>query len=95
MRINHKSDFDFRLDLYAADPYGTAVASGFPDCDFTGKLFIGPSARSRQCYIFSKRGNTLVNCFDADGHLHVVVSGPNPSTGHLYCELSIRVPDSP
>lgn len=94
MRINHKSDFDFRLDLYAADPYGTAVASGFPDCDFTGKLFIGPSARSRQCYIFSKRGNKLVNCFDADGHLHVVVSGHNLSTGPLYCELSLRVPDS-
>ena len=94
MRINHKSDFDFRLDLYAADPYGTAVASGFPDCDFSGKLFIGPSARSRQCYTFSKSGNTLVNCFDADGHLHIVVSGHNLSTGPLYCELSLRVPDS-
>lgn len=94
MRINHKSDFDFRLDLYAADPYGTAVASGFPDCDFTGKLFIGPSTRSRQCYTFSKNGNTLVNCFDSDGRLHVVVSGHNLSTGPLYCELSLRVPDS-
>lgn len=94
MRINHKSDFDFRLDLYAADPYGTAVASGFPDCDFSGKLFIGPSARSRQCYTFSKNGSTLVNCFDSDGHLHIVVSGHNLSTGPLYCELSLRVPNS-
>lgn len=93
MRINHKSDFDFRLDLYAADPYGTAVASGFPDCDFSGKLFIGPSVRSRQCYTFSKRDNTLVNCFDCDGHLHIVVSGHNLNAGPLFCELSLKVED--
>lgn len=94
MRINHKSDFDFRLDLYAADPYGTAVSSGFPDCDFSGKLFIGPSVRSRQCYIFSKSGNTLVNCFDCDGHLHIVVSGHKLNAGPLFCELTLKVDDN-
>ena len=94
MRINHKSDFDFRLDLYAADPYGTAVAAGFPDCDFTGKLFIGPSARSRQCYTFSKSGNKLVNCFDNGGYLHVVVSGHNLTAGPLFCELTLKVEDN-
>lgn len=94
MRINHKSDFDFRLDLYAADPYGTAVASGFPDCDFTGKLFIGPSARSRQCFIFSKSGSKFVNCFDSDRHLHIIVSGHNLTAGPLFCELTLKIEDN-
>lgn len=89
-KINHKSDFDFILVV--KDSQGNDV--GFPDYDFSGSVSVGePCKATSRKFPFSRKGNTLVNCFNDNGKIHIVCNDHHLSKGQLWVELKAEVPN--
>lgn len=70
MKINYKSDFDFKLNLKAQSVDGSYIDVGFPTYDFKGFLY----TRGNRKYEFGKQGEVLTNCFDDNGTIHIVAN---------------------
>lgn len=89
-KINHKSDFDFILVV--KDSQGNDV--GFPDYDFSGSVSVGePCKATSRKFPFSRKGDTLVNCFNDNGKIHIVCNDHHLSKGQLWVELKAEVPN--
>lgn len=89
-RINYKSDFNFRLHLYAPD----GVEMQFPDYDFEGVIYTGSMGFSARKYSFSQKNNVRHNCYNDNGVIHVICDNHGLLTGQLYVEFRANVPNS-
>ena len=86
-QINYKSDFDFILPI--ADCKGNDI--GFPEFDFTIKLWTSSKANS---FSASCVNGECLNCFNDDGKLHIVVNRHHLGPGTLKAEIFASLPDA-
>lgn len=88
MRINYKSDFDFKMKL--KDCQGKEIP--FPDCDWEAVFWTSSKAN---CYKASYKGGVYVNCFkEEDGNMHFVFDSHRLGAGTLKWEPHFEIPDS-
>ncbi|MCH5225061.1 MAG: hypothetical protein J1D77_03640 [Muribaculaceae bacterium] len=91
---NVHSDFDFILKLKSKN--GKEV--GFPSYDFEGRIYshdhhhINPFDRGH-FYTISRRGETMKNCFDDKGRLHIVMNNHRLPPGRLHLDLVSFLPN--
>lgn len=95
-KINHKSDFDFFLDIKVCagmDESGNRIYTdlGFPDFDFEGLAYTSNKANSFR-FAYSESGG-CVNCFNDNGRIHVVCDRHRLSVGQLMVELRSNLPN--
>lgn len=83
----YKSDFDFVL-TQVLDANGKDI--GFPSCDWQLELWAGTRARS---FTASCIGGKCVNCFNDNGHIHVVLKDHGLSVGMLQGMLTLWLED--
>lgn len=91
-RKNYKSDFDAILHLL------TCVDSreeepkdiGWPDFDWTARFYTGSKANA---YIASCIGGVCTNCFNDNGHIHVVFNNHRLGKGVLNVEFYSELPN--
>lgn len=89
-RINHKSDFDFILAVKSYNASGELIDVGFPTYDFKGYLY----TRGLRKYEFSNKGGELVNCFNDDNRIHIVINAHNLPVGVLKVDFYVEIPNS-
>lgn len=91
---NVHSDFDFILKLKSKN--GKEI--GFPSYDFEGRIYcrdphhLNPFDRGHH-YSFSRRGETMKNCFDDKGRLHIVMNNHRLPPGRLHLDLVSFLPN--
>lgn len=88
-KINHKSDFDFNINLKALSADGNYVEVDFPTYDFVGYLY----TRSNAKYEFSYKDGVPTNCFNDNGKIHVVANAHNLLSGVLKIQLMLYIPN--
>lgn len=89
-KINYKSDFDFILTVKASDTSGDLVDMGFPDYDFKGNIY----TRGIRKFEFGKNGDTLTNCFNDNGRLHIVANDHKLFSGVLRVDFYAEIPNN-
>lgn len=89
-RINHKSDFDFILAVKSYNASGELIDVGFPTYDFYGYIY----TRGLRKIEFSHKGGELVNCFNDDNRIHIVINAHNLPAGVLRVDFYAEIPNS-
>lgn len=94
MKVNQKSDFHFILKLMMCVKREDGTCEkrevGWPDHDWTAKLWTSTSLNR---YVVSRKGDTLVNCFNDNGRIHVVCNNHKLHKGRLQCEFHAELPN--
>lgn len=93
-KINYKSDFDFILPFpvckATADGTCERVDLGWPDFDWEVKLYTSSKINA---YTASRKGDTLVNCFNDNGRIHIVCDNHRLGRGVLNVEIHSELPN--
>lgn len=84
--VNHRSDFDLLLRLYARD--GNEI--GFPSCDWAAEFYTWSPANT---FTASCRGGVCTNCYNDGGVIHVVFDGHKLGAGVLKVRFSLENPN--
>lgn len=84
---NYESDFDLLLDL--RDRSG--AIQGWPDYDWTAWFYTSNFSRP---FVASKRGETLTNCFNDGGKIHVVLKDHGLGPGILKVKFKAELPNA-
>lgn len=89
IKINYKSDFDFKLNLKAQSTDGGYVDVGFPEYNFKGYLY----TRGMRKYEFGKQGEELLNCFNDNGIIHIVANDHKLFSGIVKIDFYADIPN--
>lgn len=84
--VNHRSDFDLLLRLYARD--GNEI--GFPACDWKAEFSTWSPANA---FIASCCGGVCTNCYNDGGVIHVVFNGHKLGPGVLKVRFTLENPN--
>lgn len=84
--VNHRSDFDLLLHLYARD--GNEI--GFPECDWKAEFSTWSPANA---FIASCCGGVCTNCYNDGGVIHVVFNGHKLGPGVLKVRFTLENPN--
>lgn len=84
--VNHRSDFDLLLRLYARD--GNEI--GFPECDWKAEFSTWSLANA---FIASCYGGVCTNCYNDGGVIHVVFNGHKLGPGVLKVRFTLENPN--
>lgn len=93
--INYKSDFDFILNIATCVKLEDGTCERrpleWPDFDWIATFWTSNKANT---YIASRKGNDLVNCFEDNGKIHIVVNNHHLGKGTLNVEFHALLPDA-
>lgn len=91
---HYKSDIDFLMKLpvlvLKEDGSWAKEYSYWPDCDWTARFWVTDKSRA---ITVSRQGDTLTNCFNDNGRIHVVFDNPGFGCGVLQVEYHLRFPN--
>lgn len=91
---NYRSDFDFILPypVWTEGEDGKPVMKdiGWPDFDWEVRLWTWNRSNA---VVVSRHGDTLVNCFNDGGRIHVVLDNHNLGAGKLMADYHSMLPD--
>lgn len=87
VKINYKSDFDFKVIL--KDHEGEVI--GFPDVDFRGRVYTESAYKG---YEFGRQGGRCRNCMVEDGQLRVICDNHGLAPGEVKVELTLELSDT-
>lgn len=95
-KINHKSDFDFILSLATCVKRGEdgpceKMPVGWPGFDWSATFWTSNRANT---YVASRHGDNLVNCFEDNGEIHIVVNNHRLGKGVLWVEFHSELPNA-
>lgn len=95
MKINYKSDFDIILTLKTCVRHEDGTCSkrdvGWPEHDWVATFRTENGLRE---YVASRKGDTLVNCFNDNGRIHVVFNNHRLGKGVLRVDFHSEVPNA-
>lgn len=92
---NYRSDLDFILPypMWTEGEDGKPVMTdiGWPDFDWEVRLWTWNRSNA---VVVSRHGDTLVNCFNDGGRIHVVLDNHNLGAGKLMADYHSMLPDA-
>lgn len=92
-KLNHKSDFDFIMKLSTCvkgnDGTCQKTTIGWPNFNWQARLWTANRANS---YIVGRNDDTLINCFNDKGEIHVVCKNHHLGAGRLNVEFRSELP---
>lgn len=95
MDRNYKSDFDIILTLKTCVRNEDGTCSkrdvGWPEHDWVATFRSGNGLRE---YVASRKGDTLVNCFNDNGRIHVVFNNHRLGKGVLRVDFHSEIPNA-
>ena len=94
MKINVKSDFDFKIGSSGTDPYNDSLTLNAPHCDFEGTIFVKGSREQDAIYKFSQSNMMKTNWELDSTDIRVIVKNRSMPPGPLHCELKMLYPNT-
>ena len=95
MKKNYKSDFDIILTLKTCVRHEDGTCSkrdvGWPEHDWVATFRTDNGLRE---YVASRKGDTLVNCFNDNGRIHVVFNNHRLGKGVLRVDFHSEIPNA-
>ena len=95
MKKNYKSDFDIILTLKTCVRHEDGTCSkrdvGWPEHDWVATFRTDNGLRE---YVASRKGDTLVNCFNDNGRIHVVFNNHRLGKGVLCVDFHSEIPNA-
>lgn len=95
MKLNYKNDFDFILKLATCIRHEDGTCEkrdvGWPEHDWVATFW---TANKANVYVASRKGDTLVNCFNDNGRIHVVFNNHRLGKGVLRVDFHSEVPNA-
>ena len=95
MKKNYKSDFDIILTLKTCVRHEDGTCSkrdvGWPEHDWVATFRTESGLRE---YVASRKGDTLVNCFNDNGRIHVVLNNHRLGKGVLRVDFHSEIPNA-
>lgn len=95
MKRNYKSDFDIILKLKTCVRHEDGTCSkrdvGWPEHDWVATFRTENGLRE---YVASRKGDTLVNCFNDNGRIHVVFNNHRLGKGVLLVDFHSEIPNA-
>ena len=94
MKINVKSDFDFRISSSGTDPFNDYLTLFAPGCDFEGTIFVKGAREQDATYKFTQ-SNLMKTNWELDStDIRVIVKSHSLPPGPLHCELKMLYPNT-
>lgn len=95
MKLNYKNDFDFILKLATCIRHEDGTCEkrdvGWPEHDWVATFW---TANKANVYDASRKGDTLVNCFNDNGRIHVVFNNHRLGKGVLRVDFHSEIPNA-
>lgn len=95
MKLNYKNDFDFILKLATCIRHEDGTCEkrdvGWPEHDWVATFW---TANKANVYVASRKGDTLVNCFNDNGRIHVVFNNHRLGKGVLRVDFHSEIPNA-
>ena len=95
MKLNYKNDFDFILKLATCIRHEDGTCEkrdvGWPEHDWVATFW---TANKANVYVASHKGDMLVNCFNDNGRIHVVLNNHRLGKGVLRVDFHSEIPNA-